>query len=413
MFTNRSTCLDKQMIIRLFAAFLVMLILSSAPLRAETPSTFSAVLEEAKGQTVYFNAWGGDEAINGYIAWVGQKVSERFDVTLQHVKLADTAEAVARVLAEKTAGREEGGSIDLIWINGENFASMKEKGLLFGPFAEALPNFDYVDVQGKPTTILDFTVPTDGLEVPWGMAQFVFFYDGERVAEPPRSIEALLAWAKANPGRFTHPSPPDFTGSTFLKHLMITYIDDPDLLQRPVDEEAFAEVTGGLWQALEDVRPALWRQGQTYPANGPGLHQLLDDGEVDFSMAFNPAEASAAINAGNLPDSVRSFIPDAGSIGNTHFVAIPFNAAHKAGAQVVANFLMSPEAQAKKQDSEGWGDLTVLDVANLGEEDRARFDALPRGVATLSPEELTPVLPEPHPSWMTLIEAEWLRRFSS
>ena len=283
-------------------------------------------------------------------------MSARFGITLKHVKLADTAEAVTRVLAEKTAGRDEGGSIDLIWINGENFASMKEQDLLHGPFVEDLPNFAHVDVAGKPTTVLDFTVPTDGLEAPWGMAQFVFFHDQARIAEPPRSVADLLDWAKANPGRFTHPSPPDFIGSTFLKHLMIAYIDDPAVLQEPVDDADFMEVTAGLWQALEDVRPSLWRQGETYPANGPGLHQLLDDGEVDFSMAFNPAEASAAINAGTLPDSVRTFIPEAGSIGNTHFVAIPFNAAHRAGAEVVADFLMSPEAQAKKQDPEGWGD---------------------------------------------------------
>lgn len=398
---------------RFFTALFFTLALGVGPSTAADEPSFEGVLSEAEGQTVYFNAWGGDETINGYIDWVGGEVENRFGVTLKHVKLADTAEAVARVLAEKTAGRDDGGSIDLIWINGENFASMKAKDLLFGPFAEDLPNFSHVDVEGKPTTVLDFTVPTEGLEAPWGMAQFVFFHDTASVAEPPRSVADLLDWAKTNPGRFTHPSPPDFIGSTFLKHLMIAYVDDPDVLQKPVDEADFGAVTAGLWQALEDVRTSLWRQGETYPANGPGLHQLLDDGEVDFSMAFNPAEASAAINAGTLPDSVRSFIPETGSIGNTHFVAIPFNAAHKAGAQVVANFLMSPEAQAKKQDPQGWGDWTVLDVPGLDPEDRARFDALQHGIATLSPAELTPVLPEPHPSWMTRIEAEWLRRFSS
>ncbi len=396
-----------------FTALLLLVLLGITPSKAADNATWKEVLADAEGQTVYFNAWGGDETINSYIDWIGDEVKRRFDVTLKHVKLADTAEAVARVVAEKTAGREDGGSIDLIWINGENFASMKEQDLLFGPFAHDLPSFAHVDVEGKPTTILDFTVPTDGFEAPWGMAQFVFFHDTDRVPEPPRSTQELLAWAKDHPGRFTHPSPPDFIGSTFLKHLMIAYVDDPSVLQRPVEMSDFGEVTAGLWQALEDVRPSLWRKGETYPANAPGLHQLLDDGEVDFSMAFNPAEASAAINAGTLPNTIRTFIPEAGSIGNTHFVAIPFNAAHKAGAQVVANFLMSPEAQAKKQDPEGWGDGTVLDVPALDPEDRARFDQLPRGIATLPPEKLTPVLPEPHPSWMTRIEEEWLRRFSS
>ena len=130
-------------------------------------------------------------------------------------------------------------------------------------------------------------------------------------------------------------------------------------------------------------------------------------------MAFNPAEASNAISAGQLPETVRSFILEGGTIGNTHFVAIPFNAAHKAAAMVVADFLMSPEAQARKQDPRVWGDGTVLDLAALGPADRARFAALPQGVATLSPEQLVPVRPEPHPSWMVKIEAEWLRRFSS
>jgi putative thiamine transport system substrate-binding protein len=367
----------------------------------------------ARGQTVYWHAWGGDPQINAYIAWVGEQVEARHGIDLVHVKLTDTAEAVARVVAEKAAGRTAGGAVDLIWINGENFASMKAQDLLFGPFVAQLPNFRYVDTLGKPTTLLDFTVPTDGLEAPWGMAQFVFFHDAAAVADPPRSIPALLAWARANPGRFTYPAPPDFIGTTFLKHVLLELTEHPDALERPVEEADFAAVTAPVWRWLEEVRPYLWRKGQTHPVSGPALHQLLDDGEVDLSMAFNPAEASAAISAGRLPDTVRSFILEGGTIGNTHFVAIPFNAAHQAGAMVVADFLLSPEAQARKQDPRVWGDGTVLDLDALAPGDRARFDALSLGVATLPPAALTPVRPEPHPSWMAALEAEWLRRFSS
>jgi len=382
----------------------------AGPVAAEP---WDATQAEARGQTVYWNAWGGDEQINGYIAWVGAEVERRYGVELVHVKLTDTAEAVGRVVAEKAAGRTAGGSVDLIWLNGENFAAMKAQDLLFGPFVERLPNFALVDTKGKPTTLVDFTVPTKGLEAPWGMAQFVFFYDSAVLSDPPRSIPALLSWAKAHPGRFAYPAPPDFVGSTFLKHVLIELTPDPEVLQRPVAAADFEAVTAPMWEWLEEIRPYLWRQGQTFPVSGPALHQLLDDGEVDLSMAFNPAEASAAIAAGRLPESVRSFILEAGTIGNTHFVAIPFNAAHQAGAMAVADFLLSPEAQARKQDPRVWGDGTVLDLKALSAADRARFAALPRGIATLPPEALLPVRPEPHPSWMVAIEAEWLRRFSS
>ena len=396
------------MLLRVLAA-LCAITLSHAGHAASWDDT----LAEARGQTVYWHAWGGDPQINAYIDWVADQVEARHDVDLVHVKLTDTAEAVARVVAEKAAGRTEGGAVDLIWINGENFASMKAQDLLFGPFVQDLPNFRYVDTDGKPTTLVDFTVPTDGLEAPWGMAQFVFFHDAATVDEPPRSIPALLDWAKANPGRFTYPAPPDFVGTTFLKHVLVELTEHPEALDGPVEKADFAAVTAPVWQWLEEVRPYLWRKGESYPLSGPALHQLLDDGEVDLSMAFNPAEASAAIEAGRLPETVRTFILEDGTIGNTHFVAIPFNAAHKAGAMVVADFLMSPEAQAHKQDPRVWGDGTVLDLDALPPEDRARFEALPLGVATLAPDELTPVRPEPHPSWMIEIEAEWLRRFSS
>ncbi len=389
---------------------LVLAVLPASPAAADA---WTEVLTEASGQTVYWNAWGGDGQINAYIAWVGEQVRRQHQIELVHVKLTDTAEAVARVVAEKAAGRSDQGSVDLIWINGENFAAMKGQKLLFGPFVEQLPNFRHVDVRGKPTTLVDFTIPTDGLEAPWGMAQFVFLHDTAVLAEPPRSIPALLEWARAHPGRFTYPAPPDFIGSTFLKHALIELTPDPDALGRPVATADFAAVTASLWQWLEEIRPHLWRQGASFPASGPALHQLLDDGEVDLSMAFNPAEGSSLISAGRLPESVRSFILEAGTIGNTHFVAIPFNAARKAGAMVVADFLMSPEAQAHKQDPRVWGDGTVLGLSGLAPADRALFDALPHGIATLPPEALLPVRPEPHPSWMVAIEAEWLRRFSS
>lgn len=403
---------------RSFRSLVVALLMTAAATfapRAEAAdvSDWDEVVAEARGQAVYWNAWGGSDQVNDYIAWVADRVADEYGIELVHVKLADTAEAVARVLAEKSAGRSEAGSIDLIWINGENFAAMKREGLLYGPFAEQLPNFALVDVDGKPTTRLDFTVPTEGYEAPWGMAQLVFYCDSARVIDPPRSIRALADWLTAHPGRFTYPAPPDFHGTTFLKQALYGLLEDPSVLQSPPDEVAFAQVSETLFEFFDALHPTLWRGGATFPANESALRQLVDDGEIDIGFSFNPGTVSASIEQGLLPESARSFVLDGGTIGNTHFVAIPFNANAAAGAMVVANFLMSPAAQLRKQDAALWGDPTVLAMDRLAPEDRAAFENQPRGIATLSPEALGPVLPEPHPDWMSMIEEAWRGRYGS
>jgi putative thiamine transport system substrate-binding protein len=390
---------------------LIAALLAPLPALADVdPANWDAVIAEAEGQTVYWNAWGGSTTTNDFLAWVAARVAEDYGVTLEHVKLTDTADAVTRVLAEKQAGENDDGAIDMIWINGANFAAMKEADLLFGPYAEQLPNWALVDVEGK-TVQTDFTVPVEGFESPWAMAQVVFIHDTADLAAPLGSMDALLAWSTANPGRFTYPQPPDFLGTTFLKQALVDLLEDPAVLSAPATDENYDTVTAPLWAFLDALTPTLWREGRAYPATGPAQFQLIADGEIDLAISFSPGEATAAIANNQLPDTVRTFVLDKGTIGNASFVAIPYNSGSKAGAMIVANFLMSPEAQARAQDPAILGYGTVLNMEKLSSDDRALFDALELGIATLSPAELGTVQAEPHPSWMTRIADDWMSRY--
>lgn len=386
-------------------------VIGTTALAEPTPADWDSILSAAEGQTVYWNAWGGSTVTNDFIAWAGDQVSERYGVTVEHVKLSDTADAVSRVLAEKTAGQDDQGAIDLIWINGANFASMKENGLLFGPWASDLPNWAYVNPVENPAVVGDFTVPTDGLESPWAMAQVVYYYDTARLPSPPKNPAAFAEFAAANPGRFTFPQPPDFLGTTYLKQTLYDLLDDPSVLQKPVAEVDYPAVTQVLWDYLDDLTPNLWRSGRAYPQNGPRQIQLMADGEIDVAISFNPNIASNAIENGELPDTVRTFVTDNGTIGNASFVAIPYNATAKEGAMVLANFLLSPEAQARAQNPAVLGYGTVLSMDALSAEDRALFDAIDLGIATLTPAELGTTLAEPHPSWATALAEDWVKRY--
>ena len=138
---------------------------------------------------------------------------------------------------------------------------------------------------------------------------------------------------------------------------------------------------------------------------------LARNGARHIAISFNPGEASAAVRNDQLPDTVRTYVFDNGTIGNTHFVTIPWNATAAAGAMVVADFFLSAEAQARKADPQYWGDPTVLDLAALSEEQRNQFEAIDQGVWALPLGEGS-VLPEPHASWTAALEQEWIKRYS-
>ncbi|MGV2932241.1 ABC transporter substrate-binding protein [Vreelandella venusta] len=388
-----------------------MLSLALPAMAAPDPTDWDAVLQAAEGQTVYWNAWGGDSRTNRYIAWVSEQMQSTYGVDVEHVKLDDTGSAVARVLGEKQAGNMDDGRIDLIWINGENFAAMREQDLLFGPFAESLPNFALTHPDENPEVVTDFTLPTEGYESPWGKAQITFYYDSAQTETPPQSIADLLEWAKDNPGQFSYPRIPDFTGSTFLKQALIELSNQDDALYAPVVEAEFAEITAPLWDYLDELHPHLWRSGRSFPESGPNLRALMSDGELSLAFSFYPTDAAVAVMEYELPESVRSYVLEDGTLGNVHFVAIPFNSPHKAGAMALANFLLSPEAQAQKQSLSMWGDRTVLAVSRLDENAKALFEQGESHPSALPADALSNTLAEPHPSWMTALQDAWLQRY--
>ena len=375
---------------------------------ARAGAGWAALETEAKDQTVYFNAWAGSPQVNDFIAWAGAQLKARHGITLEHVKLADTAEAVRRIRDEVKADTK--GSADLIWINGENFRVMKQERLLFGPFAEDLPNFALVDIEGKPTTRIDFAEATEGLESPWGMAQLTFFGEGEKLKVPPLSMAELLDLARNMPGRIAYPAPPDFHGTTFVKQALVETMADRALLPTSIGKEDFARAAAPLFTFLDALHPNLWRQGKQFPQSQAQVKQMLADGELVMALTFNPNEPANLVATGELPKTTIAWQHRNGTIGNTHFVAIPINAQATAAAQVTANFLLSPEAQARKADLALWGDPTVLDLVKLKPEEKSLFkgDDAP---GSLSFPART--IPEPHGSWVPLIEAAWLERYGA
>lgn len=366
---------------------------------------FDRIQEQAGGSQVRWYMFGGWAHVNDWVdSYVAGEMKKRWNIDLVRVPM-DAGVFVNKLLNEKAAGKRT-GTIDLLWINGENFKNARQAGLLFGPFAAKLPNVQrYVDPK---SVAYDFGYPVDGYEAPYGRAQFVFETDTARIDTPPKTMAELKAWIRANPGRFTYPQPPDFTGSAFIRQVFYAVTGGHEQYLAGWDPGLFARKAPILWSWLNEIEPFLWQKGRTYPKDSAVLDTLFSRGEVDFGMSYHPPHAQNKIIEGSYPDTVRTFVLKDGSIYNTHFTAIPFNSPNKAGAMVLANFLISPEAQLSKYNPENWGDFPALDPDRLTPAQRNRFQSVDLGPATLGSDQLDPVaVPEIPSAYLEALEQGW------
>ncbi|WP_418276612.1 ABC transporter substrate-binding protein [Isoptericola jiangsuensis] len=380
---------------------------------AQTPATSSdrpwaEVLSDAEGQTVDLWMYGGDDRGNAYVDDVLAPAASDLGVTLRRVPVADTKDAVRRVLAERAAGQDD-GSVDLVWVNGDNFATGQEADAWLCGWSDDLPNMQYVGDE-DPLVSEDFGVPVEGCEAPWHKAQFAFVYDSARVPDPPTTVSGLLDWAEANPGRFTYPAPPDFTGSVFVRQALYALSGGAESVGTDFDEGAYDELTPALWARLDDVAPTLWRQGRTYPRDQVALDRLFADGQVDFTMTYGPATLTELVEDGTFPATTRVLSPADGTIGNASFLAIPTSSPDQAGAMVVADLALSPQQQAAKADPAVWGQFTVLDEELLDPESASAFDGLPASPVVPAYDDLSAnAQPELSSEWVTPLDEGWRR----
>ena len=394
---------------------LAVLVLLSSTALADTADdaalkamTWDQIVQEARGGTVNWFMWGGADTINRYAGdHIGGILKRDYGITLNRVPITDAAEIVNLILSEKEAGIVDAGSVDLIWINGENFRSMRQADLAFCGYTGLLPNDALVNWD-NPAIANDFGVPVDGCEVPWNTVQFAFAHDSAATPEPPRDMAALLDWIKANPGRFTYPAPPDFTGSAFVRHVFIHAAGGPEALLGPFDQSKFDAVAARTWAILSEIEPFLWREGATYPTTITRLNDMFANGEVAFTFNYDPSQFGLAVDAGTWPDTVRSFGLADGTIGNTNYTLIPFNSPNKAAAMVVQNLLLSGEAQLEKAKTEVWGAAPAIEISRTLPEVQAGFAAIKGHPSVVPATELAKAaLPELQAGWLTAIEQGW------
>lgn len=369
--------------------------------------TFEDYVKDSDGTTVTIYGWGGSELTNNWLDhYLATKLKKEYNITLKRTGM--NIDEILNNLQNSVQANEEKGNIDVIWINGENFYTAMNSNLLYGPFVDKLPNFEkYVDTNSDDVKF-DFGYETKGYEAPYGKAQLVMVYNSD-ILGPLTSADDILEAAKKNPGKITYPAPPDFTGSAFVRNIIyekVGYEKIKDI--KPEDKEALKTAIKPALDYLKELKPYLWKNGKTYPAESTQQDNMFADGTLIFNVSYNPNFASNMIDNGTFPKSTKTSVFNKGTIGNTHFLAIAKNAPNKEGAMVVINEVLNFESQLEKYKPNVWGDLPVIDNKKLSEDEKKMIAGVSIGAATLPQDELlSKRQPELPAALVPVIEKIW------
>jgi len=351
--------------------------------------------------------YGGSDSINAFAnGYVANTLRDKYGVTLNQVKITDTVDAVNKVLGEKQAGKTTDGSVDAIWINGENFATGKQADLWECGYVKSLPSAKNVDFT-NPNIVNDFGLAVDGCESPWQQANSALVYDSAKLSPADvGSLSSVFAWAKAHPGQFTYPAPPDFTGSMFVRTAFYDTNGGPGAFVGKFDPAKYDPAAAKTWARLNDLKPSLWMQGTTYPEAQTEVSKLYADGTVAAFLTYGPGLVGQEVDKGTFPATTREAVFSSGNIGNISNIAVPKNAAHKAAGKVLAEVLLSPEGQIEFYREAGA--LPAISADKAGPDFKQKFDAVPLSPSVLPYAALTKgALPELEKPYVVKIEGDW------
>ena len=386
---------------------------------------WASVLETARAEgEVQFFYWGGDDNLNIWMDSVVAPAMAELGVTLRANRITGTKDAVDLVLAEAGAGKGIGeGSVDAIWLNGENFFTLKQQGQLFGSFAQALPNsvhFEWDETDPHSTLNLrDFGTTTEGMEVPWSGEQYVCVANRALMTadQTPSDFAGLRAYLEANPGKFAYVKPPHYLGNTFVQQVLYAFNPDGTAaspFQASISElgaEELARLIEPGFAYLRELEPLLLGgpQGATrYPEDGAAADGLFRNSEIHLTCGFGLYAVATKRANGSYPDTAEEIIFPAGSmIKNKSYLAIPANAPNPAAALVLANYMSSVDAQVTRLELVGYP--AGIDPWRLSPEDAARLEAAaPPHFGVTAAELDANIAPDTNASLVDVVEAVWL-----
>jgi putative spermidine/putrescine transport system substrate-binding protein len=282
----------------------------------------------------------------------------KVNVTFDRNGLRD-AQTFAKIVAAKETRRDPG--VDL--IDGGIAVRLSQAGLLYRPSPSLIPNLREVS---------KLLIKQANGTIPYRASTVLLAYNSKTVTKVPKTLDELLAWIKANPGKFTYNVPSGGgSGYSFAQTVvdMNLTADERVAMSLAPDKNIQTKWAKGL-ETLRDLNKYTYGKNGTYPANNVATLNLLSTGEVDMGTVWSDMFASAKA-AGTMPAHIKVVnIKSPSLTGGPATLGIPINGSNRTGGRLLANFVLSPAMQNAIMG----GALKGIPVVNGKKLDQTLFD---------------------------------------
>jgi putative spermidine/putrescine transport system substrate-binding protein len=252
---------------------------------------------------------------------------------------APAPELAGKVKAQQNAGRVD---IDLVLTGTDGLAAGIEQGLwipLLPQYASKFPNLDANYLPGAAG--MQKLAENQGIVVSYYPSGPLLEYAPERVKDAPNSAESLLAYCKANPGKFMYARPANSgPGRTFLMGLPYI-LGDKD----PKDPIKGWDKT---WAYLKELNTCI----EYYPSGTTPTMKELGEGTRNIIASTTGWDINPRV-LGVVPKSAMvTTIKGFHWVTDAHYMVVPKGVSNEKLAVVLdlMAFLLKPEQQAYAYD---------------------------------------------------------------
>ena len=197
--------------------------------------------------------------------------------------------------------------------------------------------------------------------IPYRGSSVLLAYNTTKVPTPPRTLDDLLAWIKANPGQFTYNTPDSGgSGQAFVTTVLDKFIPVSDRAKMVVEYVPELEKDWDQgFSTLASLNPYVFQKG-VYPNGNNQVLNLLASDQITMAPVWSDQFVTGLKN-GTIPPNIGFVqIANPSFTGGAAYLGIPTASPRQAAALKLVNWLLTPAAQALMSNS-----IAAYPVINL------------------------------------------------